>query len=223
MSQGGGPGGGSSQDLRNEFEKFKSEVGKIINELRKDIEDLKNSIVELRASLSEVENPFNLLATLASGEEGKKPTEVTRKEEVGKPPPSPPPPLQQLSSKVMEVGFNTSLALIKWVWTLLDLGFDEEDVKKLSNYCEFFSLLPRGSSQFISEMASAVSKARALNLSEDIVALSIYGAAKASGVKVELEDITDIVFNALRKFITRNEVTYPKGGNKGDHELNNYQ
>ena len=203
---------------RNEFEGFKSEVNRIISVLKKEIEDLKNSIIDLRTSLSEVENPFNLLTALVGEEGSKRLTEAMRRKEKEKiesrelerelktteklvPLPTP----QQLGREVPEVSFNQSIALIKWVWTLLDLGFDEEDVRKLSSYCEFFGLLPRGSSQFISEAASAVSKARLLNLSEDMVALSIYGAAKATGVKIELEDITDIVFNALRKFITRSE------------------
>ena len=125
--------------------------------------------------------------------------------------------LQQLGSEVPEISFNASIALIKWVWTLLDLGFDEGDVEKLSSYCEFFGLLPRGSSRFISEVASAVSKARSLNLSEEMVALSIYGAAKASGVKIELEDITDIVFNALRKIIARPD--FPPFRGSGEREL----
>ena len=229
-------GGGSEErrpasDLRSEFEGFKSEVNRVVSELKKEIEDLKNSIIDLRASLSEVENPFNLLAALAGEEGARRLTDLIRREgkiegkeerverrelEKGLKAAEKPPP-QQLSREVPEVGFNTSIALIKWVWTLLDLGFDEEDVKKLSSYCEFFGLLPRGSSRFISGVASAVNKARSLNLSEEMVALSIYGAAKASGVKIELEDITDIVFNALRKFIARPELPPFRGG--GEREL----
>jgi len=226
-------GGGSEErrttsDLRSEFEEFKSEVNRVVSELKKEIEDLKNSIIDLRASLSEMENPFNVLAALAGEEGARRLTDLIRREgkvegkererverrELEKVVERPP---QQLSGEVPEVHFNTSIALIKWVWTLLDLGFDEEDVKKLSSYCEFFGLLPRGSSCFISEVASAVSKARSLNLSEEMVALSIYGAAKASGVKIELEDITDIVFNALRKFIARPEFPPFRGG--GEREL----
>jgi len=205
----------SATDLQSEFEKFKSEVNKVISGLKKEIEDLKNAVIDLRTSLSEVENPFNLLATLAGEEGGKKLSEAMHKKEKEKverdlekelkvaEKPLPPPP--QLGREVPEVSFDSSIALIKWVWTLLDLGFDEDDVRRLSSYCEFFGLLPRGSSRFISEVASAVNKARSLNLSEEMVALSIYGAAKASGVKIELEDITDIVFNALRKIIARPE------------------
>ncbi len=209
-------------ELRSEFEKFKAEVNRVISELKREIEDIRNSIVDLRASLSEIENPFNLLSALAGEEGGKKLAEAVRKkektedkekelEEAVKTVEKLPPPLQ-LGSEAPEVSFNSSIALIKWVWTLLDLGFDEEDVEKLAGYCEFFGLLPKGSSRFISDVASAVSKARILNLSEEMVALSIYGAAKASGVRIEFEDITDIVFNALRKIIAKPETPPLRGG-----------
>jgi len=216
--------GAPTTDRWDEFEKFRSEVSKVISELRKEIEDLKSAISDLRISLSEIENPFNLLVALAGEEGGKKLAELMQREgkekerveerkerklkSVEKPVPPPPP----MGREVVKTSFDTSIALIKWVWTLLDLGFDVEDVKRLSSYCEFFGLLPKGSSHFIHEVASAVNKARALNLSEELLALSIYGAAKASGVTIELEDITDVVFNALRKMAIRPELPPLRSG-----------
>lgn len=199
-------------DLRDEVEKLKSGVDKAISELKCEIEDLKNALVELKSSLNEIENPFNLLSSLVSDEDFKKITaqagaaekekvgpekaEEKREEERVKEP-------HLLGAVLSEADYNTCISLIKWVWTLLDLGFDIDDIEKISRYCEFFSLLQKGSSHYISLIAPAVEKARALNLSEDVVALSIYGAAKASGAKVKIEDVTDLAFNALRKLISR--------------------
>lgn len=209
--------GKNGQEKQNEIEKLRSDMDKAISGIKSEIEELKNALVELKASLSEMENPFNLLASLvdedglrkftgtvqakASGEdkgESKRTEEKREERKVEE--------MKQLGgepSRAFGAGYDTSIALIKWVWTLLDLGFEVDDVEKISKYCEFFSLLPKGSSHYVSAIASAVEKARMLNLSEDIMALSIYGAAKASSIKIELEDITDIVFNALRKLIAR--------------------
>lgn len=203
-------GSGLESDLRGEVEKIKSNMDKVIGEIRGEIEELKNALVELKSSLSEVENPFNLLSSLVDeGGLGKiaKAAETPEKEraepEKAEGAKRPEKEFQPISPIALESNYGTSIALIKWVWTLLDLGFDVDDVERISKYCEFFNLLPKGSSHYISAIASAVEKARALNLSEDMMALSIYGAAKASGVRVELEDITNIVFNALRKLIVR--------------------
>lgn len=206
------PEGKSDPGLKGEVEKLKSDMEKVTSELRSEIEGLKNALIELKSSLSEIENPFNLLSSLVDEEslrkisgmvQSKPPEKEVEKTEEHKVEKSPERELQLRSVVIQEADYNKSIALIKWVWTLLELGFDVDDIERLSRYCEFFSLLPRGSSHYISAVASAVEKARALNLSEDIMALSIYGAAKASGLRIELEDITDIVFNALRKLISK--------------------
>lgn len=199
-------------DLRDEVEKLKSGVDKAISELKCEIEDLKNALVELKSSFNEMENPFNLLSSLVSDEDfrritaqagaaekekvGPEKSEEKKEEEKIKEP-------HLLGAVLSEADYNTCISLIKWVWTLLDLGFDIDDIEKISRYCEFFNLLQKGSSHYISLIAPAVEKARALNLSEDVVALSIYGAAKASGAKIKIEEVTDLAFNALRKLISR--------------------
>lgn len=202
----------SDSDLRDEVERIKSNVDKTVGELRGEIEDLKSALIELKSSLSEMENPFNLLSSLMDGENIKRimahadsereksvKVEVGEGEEKEKNVELP----QSPSETPPEADYNASVALIRWVWSLLDLGFDVEDIERISKYCEFFSLLRKGSSHYISTIAPTIEKARALNLCEDIVTLSIYGAAKLSGVKVDLEDITGVVFNALRKLVSK--------------------
>jgi len=195
--------------VEKELENLKSSVKRNVDELKKAISDLKNSIVEIRTAISEIENPFNLLKAV-TGEEGlperlreplREPEreteevlkEAKREEEaVSVPRPGKPP-----------VSFKTAFSLVKWICALLDMGFDENDVKNISNYCEFFGLLPERSSGCISDLSLTVNKARALGLDGSVLALSMYGAAKASGLKFELEEITDMVFNTLMKLYRR--------------------
>jgi len=202
-------GKGNGSEERGDISRLRSDMEKAINELKSEIEDLKNTLVELKASLGEMDNPFNLLTSLADEGTLKKAAETAQvkanEKEIAEPEKFGG-EFQPLATGISEISgrdYNTSIALLKWVWTLLDLGFDMDDIERISKYCEFFGLLPKGSPHHIGAIASAVEKARALNLSEDVMALSIYGAAKASGAKIELENMTDIVFNALKKLIAR--------------------
>jgi len=212
------------EKIEKELENFKASIDTVVGNLKRDISEIKNSIIDIRTAIGEIENPFNLLKAFTSNEdlakhlkteylaetksrmesgiaendETKMTLEEPKREEIVISAPEP-------KMRVPSSNFEISLSLVKWVWTLLDMGFDENDVKKLSAYCEFFGLLPKGSSEYISEVSLTVKKARMLGLSEEVLALGMYGAAKASGVKSELEDITQIVFNALRKFMSKPE------------------
>ncbi|MHA1632564.1 MAG: hypothetical protein ACTSXC_07155 [Candidatus Freyarchaeota archaeon] len=208
-------------EVEKELENFKSSINAAVNDLKRDVSEIKNSIIDLRTTISELENPFNLLKAFTGEEdlakhfkaedaaETKRGIENETAERGETKPVMEEPKREEaipaLSACTHASNFEISLSLVKWVWTLLDMGFDENDVKKLSTYCEFFGLLPKGSSGYVSEVSSTVKKARILGLSEEILALGMYGAAKASGLKSEFEDITQIVFNALRKFMSRPE------------------
>ena len=210
-------------EVEKEPENFKSNISAAVNDLKRDVSEIKNSIIDLRTAISELENPFNLLKAFTGEEDLAKhfkaedaaetkrgmENETAVKEEAKLVLEEPKREEKVVSAPRLErartSNFETSLSLVKWVWTLLDMGFDENDVKKLSTYCEFFGLLPEGSAGYVSEVSSTVKKARMLGLSEEVLALGMYGAAKASGLKSELEDITQIVFNALRKFMSRPE------------------
>lgn len=207
------PGGKSNTDAQGEIERLKSNMDKAISDLKGEVEDLKSALIELKSSLSELENPFNLLSSLVDKGDLKSIAETDQTKVAGREEAGHEKTVEEAEDEIKEgqaqsdkapgANYDKSIALIKWVWTLLDLGFDVDDVEGISKYCEFFSLLPSGSSQCISAVASAIEKARTLNLGEDLMALSIYGAAKASGIKIKFDDITDIIFNALRKIVAR--------------------
>jgi len=177
-------------EVEKELENFKSAVNRDLEGLKKSISDLKNSIIEIRASIGEKENPFQLLKAVASEEDLAEEGLSEKEESEGI--------LETRTQGFSPSNFKTCFSLVKWVWNLIDIGLDEDDMRNLSNYCEFFGLIPKGASRYISDLSLAITKAKKLGLNEEILLLCMYSAAKASGLKFELEDITDMVFNAIR-------------------------
>jgi len=173
--------------VEKELETFKSTVSKALEELKKSISDLKNSVIEIRAAMGEKENPFNLLKVITGEEDLEEKLEEKEGEGV-------------LETRAQETptNFKTGFALVKWVWSLIDMGLDEKDMGSLSSYCEFFGLIPKGASGYISDLTRTVAKAKKLGLSEETLLLYMYSAAKASGLKLELEDMTDIILGAIK-------------------------
>jgi len=226
-----GPGERNSveEKLRNEISRVESEMGSALESLKGELQGIKDSIVEMKAAISEMENPFNLVNAAIQGDiregdirsgqpgEGRSDDrlgsggEVESETEAGgeteaKPEAKPEAEFQGGAGDRLPLpSFRVSISLIRWVWTLLDLGFDEKDITKLSRYCEFFGLLPRNSSNLIGEASSAVNKARSLGLSEEALALGFYGAARGSGLRLANEDLADILFKMLRRFTTPSE------------------
>lgn len=60
---------------------------------------------------------------------------------------------------VVKLDFRRTMALIEWVYTMLDIGFDEDSIKRICEYSEFFNFIPRGSASYISSLTSAVKRA----------------------------------------------------------------
>jgi hypothetical protein len=90
-------------------------------------------------------------------------------------------------------------SIVEWVYTMLDLGFDEKSIRKLCDYCEFSDFIPKGYSEHISNLVGAVSKARSRNLSAEEVILSIWGAAEAVGAKLDFENVSALIVRVLKK------------------------
>jgi hypothetical protein len=88
---------------------------------------------------------------------------------------------------------------INWIYAMLDLGFDEESLRKLCDYCEFSSFIPKGYSQQVSNLVGAIIKARNQKLTPEEVILSMYGAADAVGVKTDPKDLTRLITRVLKK------------------------
>jgi len=218
-----GPGERNSveEKLRNEISRVESEMGSALESLKGELQGIKDSIVEMKAAISEMENPFNLAnaieGDIRSGQpgEGKSDDRLDSGSEVEAQTEGETEAQTEGETEAEFQGgagdrlplprFRVGISLIRWVWTLLDLGFDEKDITKLSRYCEFFGLLPRNSSNLIGEASSAVNKARSLGLSEEALALGFYGAARGSGLRLANEDLADILFKMLRRFTTPSE------------------
>jgi hypothetical protein len=94
---------------------------------------------------------------------------------------------------------NKGASIVQWVYTMLDLGFDEESIRRICDYCEFSDFMPRGYSEHVSNLVGAVVKARSQNLSAEEVILSIYGAAQAAGAKVDPQDLSGLIMRVLKK------------------------
>jgi len=94
---------------------------------------------------------------------------------------------------------NKGTSIVQWVYTMLDLGFDEESIHRICDYCEFSDFMPKGYSEHVSNLVGAVVRARSQNLSAEEVILSIYGAAHASGVKMDPQDLSGLIMRVLKK------------------------
>jgi len=94
---------------------------------------------------------------------------------------------------------NKGTSLVQWVYTMLDLGFDEESIQRICDYCEFSDFMPKGYSQHVSNLVGAVVKARSQNISVEEVILSIYGAAQAAGVRTDPQGLSGLIMRVLKK------------------------
>ena len=94
---------------------------------------------------------------------------------------------------------NKGTSIVQWVYTMLDLGFDEESIHRICDYCEFSDFMPKGYSEHVSNLVGAVVRARCQNLSAEEVILSIYSAAHAAGVKADPQDLSGLIMRVLKK------------------------
>jgi hypothetical protein len=94
---------------------------------------------------------------------------------------------------------NKGTSIVQWVYTMLDLGFDEESIHRICDYCEFSDFMPKGYSEHVSNLVGAVVRARSQNISAEEVILSIYGAAHAAGVKTDSHDLSGLIMRVLKK------------------------
>jgi len=94
---------------------------------------------------------------------------------------------------------NRRTEIVQWVYTMLDLGFDEESIHRICDYCEFSDFMPKGYGEHVSNLVGAVVRARSQNLSAEEVILSIYSAAHAVGVKADPQDLSGLIMRVLKK------------------------
>ena len=100
-------------------------------------------------------------------------------------------------------GFETAASIIKWVWTLLDAGMDQDDVVDITKFCEFLGFLPPKSSEYVTYLTNTMTKARLGGLNLDEFMLIIYSAAKTSGMNIQMKELEETAFKLLRKILKR--------------------
>jgi len=230
MSSGSGEGTAEERIRRLEHEvgELKESIPKTIDELREMVDSLRNTVVEIRSAVSELENPFNLLRVVTSEEdiarlvEARKELSAERGEAAEKKVPSEEEieekpraeeAAKEVEAKVEEkpevkppslpAGFETGVSIIKWVWTLLDAGMDQEDVVEITKFCEFLGFLPPKTSEYVTYLTSTMTKARLGGLNLDEFLLIIYSAAKASGINLEMKELEETAFKLLRRILKR--------------------
>ena len=220
--------------LEEELNQLKANVSRTSEDLKSAVEDLKNAVIDIRSAVSELENPFNLLRVITSEEEleklrkaraslkGRGEAEAEAPATLEKPPEEPlkgedevaeklkaPPPAPKLAPPFGRV--DLGLSLLRWVFTLLDIGFDGADIRNISSYCEGVGFLPEGSTERLSDIVEVASKARSIGLKEDAFLLIVISAAKASGLDVEVKELDDLMLNLLRELRYLRSMTKASG------------
>jgi len=211
------------EGLEEGLRRLSENVTKTTSDLRETVSALRDAIIDIRSAISEIENPFNILRVITTEKDIEK---LDRLKGVQTPPPRAETPRaetprievkaepthQQENIEEVEEAYEEEtapppsrplplrgrFAILKWIWSLLDLGLEPEDVNSLSEYCEHLGYLPEGSSWFISRLTPIVEKARVKGISVEELILNIYGAAAASGIALRPEDAMEAVFDALR-------------------------
>ncbi|MCD6479552.1 hypothetical protein J7L65_02050 [Candidatus Bathyarchaeota archaeon] len=197
--------------LEEGLRRLSENVMKTTSDLKETVSALRDAIVDIRSAISEIENPFNILRVITTEKDIEK---LDRLKGVQPPPRAEQPPQQQeeqLEEVDVEayeepveaapprpISLRGRFTILKWIWSLLDLGLEPEDINSLSEYCEHLGYLPEGSSWFISRLTPIVEKARVKGISVEELILNIYGAAAASGIALRPEDAMEAVFDALR-------------------------
>jgi len=181
-------GGGERAGEENRISRLERDIEKLRSEVESAVENLRNAVVDIRSAVSEIENPFNLLRVITSEEDLNRLRARAAAPEAKT--------LQKLADKL---DFRSSASFVKWIYMMLDLGFDEETIKSICEYCESFSLIPEGLSPSISRMVEAIIKAKSRGLMEEDIILSIYTAAESAGTKIEPSRIIDAVIQVLRR------------------------
>jgi hypothetical protein len=198
--------------VEKEVEELKQSLKKTSEEFSRAVEELKKAVVEIRSAVTEIENPFNLLRVISSEEELQRARRLAEQvpvspvrpaEAVEKPVEK---PLEEEARRVVEAkptSFEAGFSIIKWVWALLDAGLDKDDVVNISKYCERVGYLPPKSSEYVGYVVDAMSKARLGGLNLEEFMLIIYGAAKASGLRLEMKELEEVAFSLLRKILKK--------------------
>ena len=186
-------GKGRIDRLETDLEDLKTTVEGSSVEVKRAVGDLEKAVVDIRSAVSEIENPFNLLRVITNEKDigrikAAQPAigHAVRRErdeaEIEEPRPA---ETGELREPVSLLTFKHGTSLVRWIYAMLDLGFDERALKGICDYCEYIGLIPTGSRPHLSNMIDTISSLNSKGLFEEEVIVSMYTVAEATEVKVE--------------------------------------
>ena len=214
--------------LEKEIDRLKASVQSSSDEMKQTVEDLKKAVIDIRSAVSEIENPFNLLRVITSekdlekldkaqpiiekiqvvkekkedkekAEEESLETDLETKKSAAETLEKAEEQIAEINLKEWPSNFRHGFSLIRWIYTMFDLGFDGNILKRICQYCEYFGVIPKGSSTYISGMIDALTDAKSKGLSEEDIMLAMYMVAEALGVDVKAEKIHELAINVLKR------------------------
>lgn len=186
-------GKGRIDRLETDLEELKTTVEGSSVEVKRAVGDLEKAVVDIRSAVSEIENPFNLLRAITNEKDinrikaaqpaiGHALRRESDETEIGE---SGHGEAEELRKPVGLLTFKHGTSLVRWIYAMLDLGFDEKALKSISDYCEYIGLIPTGSRPHLFSMIDTISSLKSKGLFEEEVIVSMYTAAEATEAKVE--------------------------------------
>lgn len=202
------------KEIEEGLSEVRKEFGQTSEDMKSTVSSLQNAVIEIRSAVSEIENPFNVLRLITS-EKDLEGLPGTRVADERMKLPKPEENLHQrhetsaeeLQDIIVEEDpvripptstSRAGLTLLRWIWDLIELGLDEEDIASLSIYCEYIGYLPDGSARHVAALAPMAVKARNRGMSREELVLNIYAAASVSGVEIMPDDVNEAIIDVLR-------------------------
>jgi len=204
------------KEIEEGLSEVRKEFGRTSEDMKSTVSSLQNAVIDIRSAVSEIENPFNVLRLITSEKdlEGLPGTRVAdvrrnlpkleedvhqrhetsaeeeRQEIIVK---------EEDSVRIPRTSISRAgLTLLKWIWNLIELDLDEDDIASLCRYCEYIGYLPDGSGRQVAALAPMAVKARKRGTSREELVLNIYAAASISGVEIMSNDVNAAIFDVLK-------------------------
>lgn len=203
------------KEIEDGLSEVRKEFGQTSEDMKSTVSSLQDAVIEIRSAVSEIENPFNVLRLITS-EKDLEGLPGTRVPDAGRRLPTPEEDVYQrhetgaeeLQDIIIEEEDSVrispksisraGLTLLRWIWGLIELDLDAEDIASLCRYCEYIGYLPDGSGIHVAALAPMAVKARERGMSREELILNIYAAASLSGVEIMPDDVNEAILDVLR-------------------------
>ena len=203
------------KEIEEGLSEVRKEFGQTSEDMKSTVSSLQNAVIEIRSAVSEIDNPFNVLRLITS-EKDLEGLPGTRIPDAGRNLPKLEEDVHQIhepsaeehqeiivkeedSVRILPTSSSKAgLTLLRWIWGLIELDLDEEDIASLCRYCEYIGYLPDGSARHVASLAPMAVKARNRGTSREELVLNIYAAASVSGVEIMQDDVNEAILDVLR-------------------------